>query len=129
MKFYEILAKQIEIVKALYYSILRTFISFNVLFFFFIWGIKLLADIFNPMLQYKRAGVVLSGITPVSSTPSLFELPAQKEIRLNRERLMHAVDSLNDGAGPHVVKLASQLTKGHIGHNDGYSSSFGAPSI
>lgn len=40
LKFYEILAKQIEIVKALYYSILRTFISFNVLFFFFIWGIR-----------------------------------------------------------------------------------------
>lgn len=92
-------------------------------------GIKLLADIFNPMLQYKRAGVVLSGISPASISPSLFELPAQREIRLNRERLMHAVDSLNDGAGPHVVKLASQLTKGHIGHNDGYSSSFGAPSI
>ena len=92
-------------------------------------GIALLSEIFNPMLQYKRAGVILSGISPVLSTPSLFELPAQRENRLNRERLMHAVDSLNEGAGPHVVKLASQLTKGHIGHNDGYSSSFGAPSI
>lgn len=92
-------------------------------------GINLLADIFNPMFQYKRAGVILSGISPVLSTPSLFELPRQRENRLNRERLMHAVDSLNKGAGPHIVKLASQLTKGHIGHNDGYSSSFGAPSI
>lgn len=92
-------------------------------------GIALLSEIFNPVLQYKRAGVILSGISPVLSTPSLFELPAQRENRLNRERLMHAVDSLNEGAGPHVVKLASQLTKGHIGHNDVYSSSFGAPSI
>ena len=38
---------------------------------------------------------------------------------------MSAIDRLNRRVGDPVMKLASELTKGHIGHNDGYSSSFG----
>lgn len=92
-------------------------------------GVALLEHIFNPSQLYKRAGVVLSDIRPASTPdPSLFEEDNRElEIKLRSRSLMQAVDSLNVGVGPHIVKLASQLTKGHPGHNDGYSSSFGAP--
>lgn len=92
-------------------------------------AVRLLDNIFNPGMAYKRAGVVLSRITP-SRPPeaSLFDEGNRQLLQTIRSRkLMQAIDNLNVGAGPHRVKLASQLTKGHPGHNDGYSSSFGAP--
>lgn len=89
---------------------------------------RLLEKIFNNGQTYKRAGVILSDIVPAVSSPSLFDSQESIEHRRQSERLMKIVDSLNVGVGPHVLKLASQITKGHIGHNDGYSSSFGAPS-
>lgn len=91
-------------------------------------AVHLLERIFSPGQAYKRAGVILSDIVPASSSFSLFDSPEQIETQRQSERLMKIVDALNVGVGPHVVKLAAQLTKGHIGHNDGYSSSFGAPS-
>lgn len=94
-------------------------------------GVALLKKIFNPAIYYKRAGVVLAEIRPALSVDrSLFiEDHAEQERTLRSRSLMTVVDALNAGVGPHLVKLASQLTKGHPGHNDGYSSSFGAPSI
>ncbi len=87
-----------------------------------------LERIFNPSLKYKRAGVVLSRINPRRSiTPSLFEEEGISIKRSKSRDLMKAVDGLNSGEREHVVKLASQLTKGHVGHNDGYSSSFASP--
>lgn len=88
-----------------------------------------LVKIFNPNLKYKRAGVVLSKITPRRAlTPSLFEdIQEVNEMTEKSRKLMKTVDELNVGVKEHLVKLASQLTKGHVGHNDGYSSSFGAP--
>lgn len=90
-------------------------------------AVACLEHIFNPALKYKRAGVVLSKIVPkAASAPSLFD--EEGNMRKSRSgRLMKAVDGLNFGVKEHVVKLASQLTKGHSGHNEGYSSSFGAP--
>lgn len=90
-------------------------------------GIALLDNIFNPDLLYKRAGVLLSHITPAHAlAPSLFEdIEEQRLARLKSNRLMDAIDKVNRGAGPQTIKLAVELTKGHIGHNDGYSSSFG----
>lgn len=92
-------------------------------------GVQGLTQIFNPAIKYKRAGIVLSKITPRRSiTPSLFDDIELQNREIERSRkLMEAVDGLNVGVREHIVKLASQLTKGHIGHNDGYSSSFGAP--
>ena len=92
-------------------------------------GVEGLERIFNPNIKYKRAGVVLSKITPRRSvTPSLFDDVEEHNRMVEKSRrLMAAVDGLNIGVRDHLVKLASQLTKGHIGHNDGYSSSFGAP--
>lgn len=79
------------------------------------------------MYTYKRAGVVLSQIRPVKAlAPTLFDdLEAERENTLRSRNLMKAIDRLNRGVGPSIVKLATELSKGHIGHNDGYSSSFG----
>lgn len=90
-------------------------------------AIELLTHIFKPGTFYKRAGVVLSDITPVGTlAPTLFEeLETQRLQSLKSARLMKAIDNLNRGCSTHRLKLASELTKGHIGHNDGYSSSFG----
>lgn len=92
-------------------------------------GIALLESIFNPDIAYKRAGVVLTDLTPATYlAPSLFdEDNVELESRMKSRKLMNIVDHLNAGPGPHTVKIASQLTMGHPGHNDGYSSSFGAP--
>lgn len=90
-------------------------------------GINLVEQIFNPALRYKRAGVVLSHITSVQDiAPSLFEDMEQDRMATMRSRsLMKAIDRLNRVVGTHVLKLATEITTGHIGYNDGYSSSFG----
>lgn len=90
-------------------------------------AIGLATRIFDPSYSYKRAGVILSAITPAGTiAPTLFEDPDKRRLDIVRSRrLMDAVDRLNHGSGPNVLKLATELTMGHIGHNDGYSSSFG----
>lgn len=92
-------------------------------------AVDCLERIFIPGVAYKRAGVVLGRIArrrPL--TASLFADVEEENSRVERSRrLMTAVDGLNLGVGDHVVKLASQLIKNRAGHNDGYSSSFGAP--
>lgn len=90
-------------------------------------AVGLLESIFVPGLKYKRGGVLLSEITPARTlAPTLFEeIEKQRQEIIRSRRLMNAVDSLNKGHGQHIIKLASELTKGNIGHNDGYSSSFG----
>lgn len=92
-------------------------------------AVRCLESIFNPALKYKRAGVVLNRIVPrrgVSQT--LFDEDGREAAKRGKSRkLMDVVDNLNFGVKEHLVKLATQLTKGEDGHNDGYSSSFGAP--
>ncbi|MDE5773578.1 MAG: Y-family DNA polymerase [Muribaculaceae bacterium] len=89
-------------------------------------ALAILDKIWMPDVMFKRAGVWLNDIiADVPSTPSLFE---EYEVREHEHsRLMQAVDKINGVVGHNVLKLASQITKGHVGHNDGYSSSFGAP--
>lgn len=86
-----------------------------------------LKHIFNPAFKYKRAGVVLSKITPkVASAPSLFDDIQEENRRTERSgKLMRAIDKLNCNIRNQAIKLASELTKSEKGHNDGYSSSFG----
>ena len=94
-------------------------------------AVACLENIYDSRFKYKRGGVTLMKIIPRRSlTPSLFEDIESGHRRQRRSRsLMAALDSLNTGAGPEVVKLASQITGGIAGHNDGYSSSFGTPKI
>lgn len=85
-----------------------------------------LRRIFIPGVRYKRAGVSLGRITrkgPV--TPSLFDNP--RTISRDLSPLLNAIDRINRSGTHTTLKLASQLTAGHPGHNDGYSSSFHAP--
>ncbi len=99
-------------------------------------AIECLRGIITPGLGYKRAGVILSDIIPAGPvTPSLFdELPDPADIRRagtdrkRAEALDKAIDRINRDIGAPRLRLASQLTPGHPGHNDGYSSSFQAPS-
>lgn len=90
-------------------------------------ALNLFDRIFKPGTLYKRAGVVLTNLTPaLTLAPTLFEdLEKQRLEQLKSRTLMSAIDRLNKGCSNHILKLASELTKGHIGHNDGYSSSFG----
>lgn len=91
-------------------------------------AISILDRIFIPDISFKRAGVWLGDIVPARSmAPSLFD--SQETIREKqiRNHLMKAIDSINLGPGLPVLKLASQITQGHPGHNDGYSSSFQSP--
>lgn len=91
-------------------------------------AIQLLDRIFPHGMSFKRAGVWMSEIVPVQSIiPSLFEPEDEMAERKNRSHLMKAIDSINLGPGMPVLKLASQIARGHPGHNDGYSSSFQAP--
>lgn len=91
-------------------------------------AIGLLDKIFIPDIAFKRAGVWLGEIVPASSiNPSLFDSNEVIRQKQTRQHLMKAIDSINLAPGLPVLKLASQLTQGHPGHNDGYSSSFQAP--
>lgn len=112
-------------------------------------AIRLLETIYKPGAMYKRGGVLLSGISKdVPRTPSLFgsmDLDASGEEHSGgksdtesvddsvadrkrcQARLMRVLDGINGRVGNNVIRLASELVKTHPGHNDGYSSSFGAP--
>lgn len=92
-------------------------------------AIDCLEKIYSPKVAYKRAGVLLGDISRIEAySPSLFQSVSVSDFEASSQSLMKVVDSLNDNIGHPMLRLASQLTKGHPGHNDGYSSSFQAPS-
>ncbi len=91
-------------------------------------AIDVLDSIFIPDVPFKRAGVWMTDIVPSESVmPSLFDTQEFLHTRNLRRHLMKTVDRINLTPGAPVIKLASQITQGHPGHNDGYSSSFQAP--
>lgn len=91
-------------------------------------AISILNSIFIPDIPFKRAGVWLAEIVPARSViPSLFDFQDSIKDKAVRSHLMKAIDSINISPGMPIIKLASQITQGHLGHNDGYSSSFQAP--
>lgn len=93
------------------------------------YGIALLESIYDPAFAYKRAGVVLTGITPLAAcAPTIFDdVDPLRQYELKSRKLMKAIDSINPGVGAQLIRLATELNSPVIGHNDGYSSSFGAP--
>lgn len=91
-------------------------------------AISILDRIFIPDIPFKRAGVWLGDIVPARSViPSLFDSQEAIREKQTRRHLMKAIDTINLGPGIPILKLASQITQGHPGHNDGYSSTFQAP--
>ena len=93
-------------------------------------GDEALRRIFNPMLKYKRGGVILSGIRLSSElAPSLFdEIDSENEQLRKRRKLMSAIDGMNRGVKDHILKLGSQISLSDLSdRNQGYSSSFGPP--
>ena len=91
-------------------------------------AIAILDRIYIKDIPFKRAGVWLSEIVPVQSViPSLFDSQEMIRDKVARSHLMKAIDSINLSPGMPVLRLASQITQGHPGHNDGYSSTFQSP--
>lgn len=88
----------------------------------------ILDEIFIPEIPFKRAGVWIGEIVAAGSVvPSIFDSEEYLREKTMRKHLMKAVDNINLSPGVPIIKLASQITQGHPGHNDGYSSSFQAP--
>jgi DNA polymerase V len=66
-----------------------------------------LRNIFKPGIEYKKAGVILLGLTPSSSRQiTLFEQDTVKHTAL-----MQTLDKIHRRYGPHRMKLASQDLK------------------
>lgn len=90
-------------------------------------ALTILDTIYPPGILIKRAGVWLDDIQPAGSqVGSLFYETEEKE-SASMKKFMEAVDNINGRVGSGKLSLAAQITKGHRGHNDGYSSSFQAP--
>lgn len=90
-------------------------------------ALAVLDSIYVPGALFKRAGVWLDEIAPdVATVPSLFDEQTADDERTRR--FMGAIDKINSKVGKPNIGLASRIVKGHRGHNDGYSSSFQAPS-
>ena len=94
-------------------------------------ALDILDNIFIEGAAFKRAGVWLGDIQKCVLRPgSLFEteVDAKTEKKQLMNKFMKTIDKINNVVGYKNIGLASQLVKGHQGHNDGYSSSFQAPS-
>ena len=66
-----------------------------------------LRNIFKPGINYKKAGVILLGLTPCASRQiTLFEQDTPKH-----SALMQTLDKIHRRYGPHQMKLASQDLK------------------
>lgn len=67
-------------------------------------AMRLAEEIFKPGSEYKKAGVILSGIVPDTSIQSNLFIPPAKN---NKRFLMDALDNLNFSMRDNVVKFAS----------------------
>ena len=94
-------------------------------------ALDILDNIFIEGAAFKRAGVWLGDIRKCVVRPgSLFETEVDTKTEKKQliNKFMKTIDKINNVVGHKNIGLASQIVKGHQGHNDGYSSSFQAPS-
>ncbi len=72
-----------------------------------------LGDIFKPGLPYKKAGVILGGLVPVSEAEqrqtSLFE-PEPLQVQETSARLMQALDAVKSRYGQGTLRIADHRT-------------------
>lgn len=91
-------------------------------------ALTILDNIYIENIAFKRAGIWLGNITPARmSPPSIFDTQRSGE-QSQMNKFMQTIDKINSLVGSRKIGPASQIVKGHRGHNDGYSSSFQAPS-
>ena len=70
-------------------------------------AVKLLKKIYSKNKSYKKAGVILMGLSPQSNHQfSLFDKNIDKQ-----KKLMRSIDSIDDKYGLYKVRLASQDQK------------------
>lgn len=93
-------------------------------------ALNILEHIYHPGTLYKRGGVWITDIISSESyIPSLFDIDNQTINQKNNiDKLMNVIDSINIQPASETIRLASQISNGHPGHNDGYSSTFQSPS-
>ncbi|MBD5268121.1 MAG: Y-family DNA polymerase [Bacteroides sp.] len=90
-------------------------------------ALHILDKIYLDGVPFKRAGVWIGDISQdFGVAGSLFQEEDEHEILIRR--FMQTIDRINNTVGSRNIGLASRIVKGHRGHNDGYSSSFQAPS-
>ncbi|MDE7462653.1 MAG: Y-family DNA polymerase [Muribaculaceae bacterium] len=90
-------------------------------------ALHILDKIYLDGVPFKRAGVWIGDISQdFGIAGSLFQEEDEHEILIRR--FMQTIDRINNTVGSRNIGLASRIVKGHRGHNDGYSSSFQAPS-
>ncbi|MBD5418977.1 MAG: Y-family DNA polymerase [Bacteroides sp.] len=90
-------------------------------------ALHILDNIYLDGVPFKRAGVWIGDISQdFGVAGSLFQEEDEHEILIRR--FMQTIDRINNTVGSRNIGLASRIVKGHRGHNDGYSSSFQAPS-
>jgi DNA polymerase V len=71
-------------------------------------ALKALDILYKPGFQYKRAGVVLSGIVPAGQVQRSFFEEVDRD---KHQKLMTTLDSINAKAGKHKIHLAVQDIK------------------
>lgn len=73
------------------------------------WAIRTLEKIYKPHYEYKRAGIILSGLVPSGKlTKRLFD----DENYQKQHKLMKAIDELNQKFGKDTVRFASVKPEG-----------------
>jgi DNA polymerase V len=67
-----------------------------------------LKNVFNPDYAYRKAGVVLLDLKPITAQQTVFEQIGQGRQLKERDELMTAIDKLNRKYGTDTVKTAAQ---------------------
>ena len=74
------------------------------------WSMKTLDQIYKPHYEYRKAGIILSGLVPAEKlTKRMFD----DEHFQKQHNLMKAIDELNQKFGKDTVRFASVKTKGN----------------
>lgn len=74
-------------------------------------AIKALESIYRPGIMYKRSGVIVSDITPISPLEQDLFDPIQN--RKERTNLMRAIDNINQRYGLKTVRLGLEMDSSH----------------
>ena len=79
-----------------------------------------LESIFRPGFDYKKAGVIVSGLNPVHSSPAILPLfPDEEPVSENhRKKIMMVMDSINQRYGSGSIHLAAESSANWKPHQE-----------